>query len=307
MFVSKRRWILKTCGTTTPLQCLEPLLELAEKLSGYTDVEHLFYSRKNFKRPELQVYPHRGFEEEVVLLDTFFDNGRAYCLGSINRDCWYLYTYSRDSDAMSTPIVNDLKAIDPDQTIEILMTDLDPDVMSIFTKEECSSAKQATERSGIDTLVPGMVIDDYLFEPCGYSMNGISKIGVSIYQTLIIQYLRALKVLLSLVRFSRTLTLVGWRRWIQRSKSKGLNSLFVDIFFVSFCFLCWSIPIVTFYINICRLSFHFHLFAWNSICLSILFTHFFFTIVHSMHFSPRLKCFDYLFHVKCVSIAFKIK
>ena len=54
MFVSKRRWILKTCGNTTPLQCLEPLLEMAEEI-GYTDVEDLFYSRKNFKRPELQV------------------------------------------------------------------------------------------------------------------------------------------------------------------------------------------------------------------------------------------------------------
>lgn len=83
MFVSKRRWILKTCGTTTPLQCLEPLLEMAERI-GYSDVEELFYSRKNFKRPELQVSPHRGFEEEVALLDSFFDDGRAYCLGSVS-------------------------------------------------------------------------------------------------------------------------------------------------------------------------------------------------------------------------------
>ena len=85
MFVSKRRWILKTCGTTTPLQCLEPLFEMAEQLGGYTDVDELFYSRKNFKRPDLQVSPHRGFEEEVALLDTFFDDGRAYCLGSVNK------------------------------------------------------------------------------------------------------------------------------------------------------------------------------------------------------------------------------
>lgn len=205
MFVSKRRWILKTCGTTTPLQCIEPLLQLADNLAGYTDIDYLFYSRKNFKRPELQVSPHRGFEEEVALLDSFFDNGRAYCLGSINRDCWYLYTYSRDGgdtlQSAATCQMTDLKSIEPDQTIEILMTDLDPDIMAIFTKEECSSSKIATEvrrneartpgtwmktfnpfqlqKSGIDTLLPGMVIDDYLFEPCGYSMNGISKTGVS--------------------------------------------------------------------------------------------------------------------------------
>lgn len=36
------------------------------------------------------------------------------------------------------------------------------------------------QKSGIELLIPDMVIDDYLFEPCGYSMNGISKFGVSI-------------------------------------------------------------------------------------------------------------------------------
>lgn len=55
LFVSKRRLILKTCGTTTPLQCLAPLLAMAEQIGGFTDVEALFYSRKNFKRPDLQV------------------------------------------------------------------------------------------------------------------------------------------------------------------------------------------------------------------------------------------------------------
>ena len=29
------------------------------------------------------------------------------------------------------------------------------------------------QKSGIDQLVPNMKIDDYLFEPCGYSMNGV--------------------------------------------------------------------------------------------------------------------------------------
>lgn len=176
MFVSKRRWILKTCGTTTPLQCLEPLLQMASQIAGYTDVEELFYSRKNFKRPEMQVSPHRGFEEEVALLDSFFDDGRAYCLGSVNRDCWYLYTLSRGGGGeLQRRIGNLQKLPEPDQTIEILMTELDPQIMAIFTKDECNTAKEATEKSGINKILPGINIDDYLFEPCGYSMNGISK------------------------------------------------------------------------------------------------------------------------------------
>lgn len=39
---------------------------------------------------------------------------------------------------------------EPDQTIEILMTELDPQVMAIFTKEECDKAKDATEVSLTD-------------------------------------------------------------------------------------------------------------------------------------------------------------
>lgn len=94
-------------------------------------------------------------------------DGEAYCLGSPETDCWYLYTLFKDKDLQDPP--------EPDQTLEILMTHLDPEVMSIFTKDVCSSAEEATGKSGIDKLIPEMIIDDFLFEPCGYSMNGVSK------------------------------------------------------------------------------------------------------------------------------------
>ena len=35
--------------------------------------------------------------------------------------------------------------MEPDQTIEILMTDLDPEVMKIFTKQEASDGREATK------------------------------------------------------------------------------------------------------------------------------------------------------------------
>lgn len=39
MFVSKRRFILKTCGTTLLLQALVPLLELAREYSGFDSIQ----------------------------------------------------------------------------------------------------------------------------------------------------------------------------------------------------------------------------------------------------------------------------
>lgn len=36
------------------------------------------------------------------------------------------------------------------------------------------------QKSGIDKIIPNMIIDDFLFEPYGYSMNGVTK-NVSTY------------------------------------------------------------------------------------------------------------------------------
>ncbi|XP_075237019.1 S-adenosylmethionine decarboxylase isoform X2 [Lycorma delicatula] len=177
MFISKRRFILKTCGNTTPLQCLEPLLLLVKQYAGFNEVEDVFYSHKNFKRPDLQKNPYRSFEQEVTFLDNFFEDGIAYCMGGATKDSWYLYTINpaTKNNKNHCRLLNN--PVDPDQTLEVLMTDLDPKIMQIFTRVESSSAAEATQNSGIAKIIPNMVIDDYLFEPCGYSMNGISKNG----------------------------------------------------------------------------------------------------------------------------------
>ena len=58
-----------------------------------------------------------------------------FSLKSINRDCWYLYTLNP---------LRKLEDKEPDQTIEILMQDLDSNVMSMFNKDAVSNAHDAT-------------------------------------------------------------------------------------------------------------------------------------------------------------------
>ncbi|XP_012369069.1 S-adenosylmethionine decarboxylase proenzyme-like [Octodon degus] len=65
----------------------------------------------------------------------------------------------------------------PDQTLEILMSELDPGVMDQFYMTDGVSAKDVTRESGIRDLTPGSVIDATLFKPCGYSMNGMKLDG----------------------------------------------------------------------------------------------------------------------------------
>ncbi|CAF1203527.1 unnamed protein product [Adineta ricciae] len=166
MFVFQTHFILKTCGETTLLHAVQPMLDLARDYCGLDIVDQIFYSRRKFLRPELQKAPHTSFEHEVAYLDSIFEGGSAYVLGRTNVDCWYLYTLDRTCVSKKS-----------DQTLEIIMTDLDPEKMKIFYQEYTSSAAEATKKAGIDKLFPNAKIFDYLFDPCGYSMNGLLPDG----------------------------------------------------------------------------------------------------------------------------------
>uniref|UniRef100_A0AC35TII5 S-adenosylmethionine decarboxylase proenzyme n=1 Tax=Rhabditophanes sp. KR3021 TaxID=114890 RepID=A0AC35TII5_9BILA len=174
MFISDNRIILKTCGTTKLLHAIGRIIELARKYAGMTCVINVYYSRKNFLKPKLQSKVHQSFDNEITFLDTFFEGGQAFCLGSLKNDRWFLYCYSKDH--VEPPIA--------DHSLEILMTDLPEDVMAVFTKEACVDGKDCTVKSGIDKILPyNTLIHDELFEPCGYSMNGLIS-GTDEYSTI---------------------------------------------------------------------------------------------------------------------------
>lgn len=95
--------ILKTCGTTTLLNAVSKLLEIARTDCALVELCNVFYSRKNFRDPSKQRYPHSSFHDEVCaelccfcliflilslkvqVLDSMFA-GSAYVLGQINGD-----------------------------------------------------------------------------------------------------------------------------------------------------------------------------------------------------------------------------
>lgn len=166
MFVFRDHFVLKTCGETTLLHAVEPMVNYAREYCGLDHVDQVFYSRRKFLRPELQKSPHRNFDEEVAYLDDLFGGGSAYVLGRTNNDCWYLYTLDKRCVRTKT-----------DQTLEVIMTDLDPEIMKIFYQEYTSSSAEATKKSGIDKIFPNAKIFDHLFDPCGYSMNGLLPDG----------------------------------------------------------------------------------------------------------------------------------
>ncbi|KAI7893631.1 adenosylmethionine decarboxylase [Mucor mucedo] len=69
-----------------------------------------------------------------------------------------------------------------DETIEILMTSLNPDAMRAFYHDGNEPSgliggKRVDKDTGLDMLYPEANVDSFLFEPCGYSCNGLQDDG----------------------------------------------------------------------------------------------------------------------------------
>ena len=161
MFVFPHKLILKTCGTTTLLCGLPRILEIAARAAGFPHATpgaasgislaatpyRVFYSRKNFLFPDRQRGPHRSWRDEVKSLDRLFYGGSAYMIGKMNGEHWYLYltephtmltppatpnrpeTETRFIDLPEAKTIDHRQADsvteDEDETLEILMTDLE--------------------------------------------------------------------------------------------------------------------------------------------------------------------------------------
>jgi len=178
MFVFPHKIILKTCGTTTLLTGLPRILEIAALKAGFPHTVanevastgtaahpyRVFYSRKNFLFPDRQRGPHRSWRDEVKSLDRLFLGGSAYMIGKMNGEHWYLYL--TEPNTMLTPPSTperretETKMLDlpmakasvaacneendgDDETLEILMTDLDKETAVQFYLDHASAVAES--------------------------------------------------------------------------------------------------------------------------------------------------------------------
>lgn len=206
LFVYPYRVILKTCGQTTLLLVLPKLLALAKQLGA--QVDHVNYGHYRYKFPSQQHYPHLSLEqEERYLAETLLGHigpVNARNLGPPDGRCWFTLcterpawrdettTNTNTKVAPASPVAHRLLT-DPssppspvsgaaegaDDIFEVAMEGLSPAVCSIFFESShpgCTGralAVRMTQAAGFDDLMPGVQIDDWAFEPCGYSMNGL--------------------------------------------------------------------------------------------------------------------------------------
>jgi len=180
MFVWPHKLILKTCGTTTLLSGLPRILEIAALFAGFpgsttppsrcgaiaSPPYRVFYSRKNFLFPDRQRGPHRSWRDEVRAMDNLFLNGSAYMIGKMNGEHWYLYLTepytmltlpASHRPETRTKILNlpdfaikksgSENCGDHDETLEILMTDLDEENAKQFYFDHASAVAEIRHRA----------------------------------------------------------------------------------------------------------------------------------------------------------------
>lgn len=183
LFVYDHKLILKTCGQTTTLLCLENLFKLVNaQLNWNFNYENqpyrVFYSRRSYLFPNKQKSIHKNWNDEVAYLNQFFQNGSHYLIGRIDNNHWHLYTTLTEA----SPKIQEI-----DETFEILMTDL------IQSNQFNTSRKPGFEIDGTQDLghflgnstsnntglnnlyETDLIHDAFQFTPCGYSSNSIIK------------------------------------------------------------------------------------------------------------------------------------
>jgi len=167
LIVYPSKVIIKTCGRTVPLQCLQKVWSIAQRQN--LEPEWGCYSRKNFLDPSDQPEQHRDYQVETAYCRKVFDGkGDAHVLGPLTGDHWLLYQTDFHLPDCSTR---------GDLTIDIMMYGLPAHVRDVFFTDEpegsAEGAAEMTRASGLADVgaMLGAEIDDYCFAPCGYSCN----------------------------------------------------------------------------------------------------------------------------------------
>lgn len=166
LFVYDDRIILKTCGATPLLYASDDIVVIGQEVG--LEPACVLYWRKNFNNPDLQDPVHRNFESEVSFLNAHFggDNSSSAQLGSPEKDHFHFYF----SQLLPS---NMFKHVAP--TFEIKMHELHPCVSKKFIWEEEQEKCRPDVLKELLMAIPNYNIDEFFFDPCGYSMNGINE------------------------------------------------------------------------------------------------------------------------------------
>ncbi|MDP3542854.1 MAG: adenosylmethionine decarboxylase [Elusimicrobiota bacterium] len=154
LFVTDTWLTMITCGRT---DLVAAVIQLVDDF-GTDGFQYLVYERKNAHHQEYQ--PSNFFDDCRRLTDRM--PAKSYRFG--DGDDHHVFLFHLDKPY--TPAAEDL-------TLEILMHGIDPQASRVFMSGPSRKKDFIRDKSGVWSILSGFQVDDYLFEPMGYSLNAI--------------------------------------------------------------------------------------------------------------------------------------
>lgn len=153
LFVWSDHFLLITCGQT---KLVEAVLYFLKHVDS-NHVAQILFQRKNELYSDLQ---HSNFADDVERLQQQVD-GVQIAFGDKSSHYTELYHLERR-----------YKPAEEDRTYELLMYAIDAESSSYFSQSGLS-VLAIRQRLRLNEFLSGWEIDDFVFDPCGYSMNAI--------------------------------------------------------------------------------------------------------------------------------------
>ncbi len=153
LFVWSDRIVILTCGVTKLVNSVEYFIAQI----GQAKIKQVIYQRKNeyFSHEQLSC-----FGDDIKLLSQYVE-GKALRFGEL--DSHHTYVFHQD---------NDFTASSTDKTYELLAYQISSEASIALTTPDLS-AQEIRSFLAIDELLDGFIIDDFVFQPFGYSLNAI--------------------------------------------------------------------------------------------------------------------------------------
>lgn len=153
LFVWHNKLLIITCGVTTLVDSVEYFLQHIDNIL----IRQVIYQRKNeyFAHAQLS-----SFSEDSKRLSSIID-GKAYRFGEIDSHHNYIFHQH-----------NNFQANENNKTYQLLAYQINKQVSERLTRPNLTPAC-VRDFLNIEVLFPGYSIDDFVFQPYGYSLNAI--------------------------------------------------------------------------------------------------------------------------------------
>ena len=153
LFVWDNRLVLLTCGRGKLIRAID---EIFTRL-GKDGLTSLSYQRKSLLFPDLQ---ESDFEKEAAYIRKRAD-GNSWRMGPADKNHIHLFLSHPKKRSPAAP-----------EFSQLMMYGLNREALTLFSKKE-GQPHHVLKKSGIPGLFPGMAWDSRLFDPCGFSTNGV--------------------------------------------------------------------------------------------------------------------------------------